>query len=156
MAGKIDARLKDLGIELPDAPAPAANYVPYTLCGNILYISGQVPLRDGRVAYTGKVGQDLPLEEGQAAARTCAINIIAQARAACGGDLDRVKQVLKLGGFVNALPDFTDHPKVINGASDLMVEVFGDAGRHARFAVGAGSLPLGCAVEVEAIFALRD
>lgn len=156
MAGKVDARLKDLGIVLPDAPAPAANYVPFTLSGDILYVSGQVPFRDGRIAYSGKVGIDLPVEEGQAAARTCAINVIAQAKAACGGDLDRVKQVLKLGGFVNAGPDFADHPKVINGASDLMVEVFGDAGRHARFAVGAGSLPMNCAVEVEAIFALRD
>ncbi|MEQ8348249.1 MAG: RidA family protein [Sneathiellaceae bacterium] len=156
MAGTVDARLKELGIVLPDAPAPAANYVPFTLEGGILYVSGQVPFRDGRIAYSGKVGIDLPVEEGQAAARTCAINVLAQARAACGGDLDRVKRVLKLGGFVNAGPDFADHPKVINGASDLMVEVFGDAGRHARFAVGAGSLPLNCAVEVEAIFALRD
>ena len=156
MAGQIDARLAELGIVLPDAPAPAANYVPYTFCDGVLYVSGQVPLRDGRVAYTGKVGVDLPVEEGQAAARTCAINVIAQARAACGGDLDRVKQVLKLGGFVNAPPDFTGHPVVVNGASDLMVEIFGDAGRHARFAVGVGSLPLNSAVEVEAIFALRD
>jgi len=156
MTGTVDARLKALGLILPDAPAPAANYVPYTLHGGVLYISGQVPFREGRIAYTGKVGRDLPLEEGQAAARTCALNIIAQARAACGGDLDRVVQVLKLGGFVNAPADFTDHPKVINGASDLMVEVFGDAGRHARFAVGAGSLPLDAAVEVEAIFAIRD
>lgn len=156
MAGTVEQRLKDLGIVLPDAPAPAANYVPYTLQGGILYVSGQLPMQDGRLAWTGKVGIDLPLEEGQNAARACAINLIAQARAACGGDLDRVLRVLKLGGFVNAGPDYADHPKVINGASDLMVAVFGEAGRHARFAVGAGSLPLNAAVEVEAIFAVRD
>lgn len=156
MTGTVEDRLRTLGITLPDAPAPAANYVPFTLHAGILYISGQVPLREGRIAYTGKVGRDLPLEEGQAAARTCAINIIAQAKAACGGDLDRIVRVLKLGGFVNAPEDFKDHPKVINGASDLMVAVFGDTGRHARFAVGAGSLPLDSAVEVEAILAVRD
>lgn len=150
MAGRIDARLKELGIELPAAAAPAANYVPFVLIGNQLWVAGQVPFWDGAVKYRGKVGADLAIEDGVAAARVCGLNILAQAKAALG-DLDRVVRVIKLGGFVNAPPDFTDHPKVINGASDLIVEVFGDAGKHARFALGASGLPLNSAVEIDAV-----
>jgi len=150
MAGQIDARLRELGIELPEPPLPAANYVPFTLSGSTLYISGQVTFDNGELKYLGKVGADVDEADGKAAARLCGLNIIAVARHALDGDLDRVRQVLKLGGFVNATPDFTGHPGIINGASDLMVEVFGDRGKHARFAVGAGGLPLGVAVEVDA------
>ncbi len=150
MAGKIDARLAELGIELPEAATPVANYVPFVVTGNQLWIAGQVPFREGEVQYIGKVGRELSLEQGYEAARLCGLNILAQAKAALG-DLDRVRRVVKLGGFVNAVPDFTDHPRVVNGASDLMVDVFGEAGRHARFALGAGGLPRGTAVEVDAV-----
>lgn len=150
----LDQKLESLGITLP-APSPAvANYVPYTIAQNMVIVSGQLPIKDGEVAFKGKVGQDLSLEEGQAAARQCAINILAQLKVACDGDLARVKRCLRLGGFVNCGPDYADQPKVINGASDLMVEVFGDLGRHARAAVGVIALPLGAAVEVEATFLL--
>ncbi len=152
MAGTIDNRLAEIGIELPEAAAPVANYVGFVVSGKHVYISGQVTVEGGAFKHIGKVGQDIDVEEGARAARLCAINILSQLKAACGGDLDRVVRCVKLGGFVNAVPDFTDHPKVINGASDLMVEVFGDKGRHARFAMGAGSLPLGVAVEVDALF----
>ncbi len=151
MSGSIEARLKELGIDLPDAPVPAANYVPTVRTGNLLYISGQVSKNaDGLII--GKLGDGFSIEDAQAAARVCALNLIAQAKAACDGDLDRVIQVVKLVGFVNATPDFEQHPQVINGASDLMVEVFGDKGRHSRSAVGTSSLPFGIAVEVEAVF----
>lgn len=152
MAGTVDKRLKDLGITLPTAAAPIANYVPAVRSGNLLFISGQLPLKDGKVAFEGQVGNLLSLEQGIEAARLCALNIIAQASTALGGDLDKVKRVVKLTGFVACLPTFTQHPQVINGASDVMVQVFGDAGRHARAAVGAPSLPRGAAVEVEAVF----
>jgi enamine deaminase RidA (YjgF/YER057c/UK114 family) len=151
MAGRIDARLADLGIEIPAAPVPVANYLPYVVTGNLVFVSGQVTLADGAFKFQGKLGRDVSLEEGQAAARLCAVNIISQLKAACDGDLDRVVRIVKLGGFVNSMPDFTDQPKVINGASDLMVEVFGEAGRHARAAVSAGSLPVGVAVEIDAV-----
>ncbi len=151
MAGTIDARLAELGIDVPEAAAPVANYVGFVQTGNLVFVSGQVTLKDGSPQYIGKLGDSISVEDGQAAARLCAINIIAQVKAACDGDLDRVQRVVKLGGFVNSTPDFTDQPKVINGASDLMVEVFGDKGRHARAAVSAGSLPLGVSVEVEAV-----
>lgn len=151
MAGTIDARLAELGIDVPEAAAPVANYVGFVQTGNLVFVSGQVTLKDGSPQYIGKLGDSISVEDGQAAARLCAINIIAQVKAACGGDLDRVQRVVKLGGFVNSTADFTDQPKVINGASDLMVEVFGDKGRHARAAVSAGSLPLGVSVEVEAV-----
>jgi len=149
MAG-VEARLKELRIELPKAAAPVANYVPTVVVGNTLYVSGQVSFWNGEVRYAGKLGKEISLEDGRAAARLCALNILAQAQAALGS-LDRVKRVAMVQGFVNAVPEFTDHPKVINGASDLFVEVFGDAGKHARFAVGAGSLPLNVAVEVAAV-----
>lgn len=151
MAGEIDARLAELGIEVPEAAPPLANYVGYVVTGNLVFVSGQVPIKDGEFQYQGKVGAEISVEDAQAAARLCAINIISQLKAACGGDLDRVSRIVKLGGFVNSTPEFTDQPKVINGASDLMVEVFGDAGRHARAAVSAGALPLNVAVEVDAV-----
>jgi len=150
----INTTLTDLGISLPDAPAPAANYVPFVQTGNLVFISGQVSLdADGLVR--GKLGENMAVEDGQKAARLCALNLLAQLNAACGGDLNKVSRVVKLTGFVNATPDFNQHPQVINGASDLMAEVFGDAGQHARAAVGSSSLPLGVAVEVEGIFELK-
>lgn len=152
MSGRIDARLKELGIELPQAAAPVAAYVPTTISGNTLYVSGQITVWNGERKFIGKVGQDFTVEEGREAARLCGLNILAQARAALGGDLDRVVRVLRLGGFVNSGPDFHDHPAVINGASELMLDVFGAAGKHARAAVGAPSLPANVAVEVDAIF----
>ena len=155
MAGEVEARLKALDITLPDAPAPAANYVPYVQSGNQVFVSGQVPWVGGERNFVGKVGGEFSVEEGQAAARVVALNIIAQVKAACGGDLDRVVRCVKLGGFVNSGPDFHNHPQVINGASDLMVEVFGDAGRHARFAVGAPALPFNVAVEIDAVFEVQ-
>ncbi|MGB0809819.1 MAG: RidA family protein [Candidatus Puniceispirillaceae bacterium] len=152
MSTSADDNLNRLGITLPDAPAPAANYVPYVVAGNMVYVSGQLPLVDGKLSVTGHVGKNLSTEEAAGQARLCAINLLAQLKAACGGDLSRVKQVVKLGGFVACTDDFTDQPEVINGASDLMVEVFGDAGRHARFAVGSNTLPRGTCVEVEGTF----
>lgn len=151
MAGEIDARLAELGIDVPEAAAPVANYVGYVQTGNLVFVSGQVTVKDGERHHVGKLGDSISVEEGRAAARLCAINVIAQVKAACGGDLDRVQRVIKLTGFVNSTPDFTEQPQVINGASDLMVEVFGDKGRHSRAAVSAGALPLGVAVEVEAV-----
>ncbi len=152
MAGRIEARLKELKIELPDAPAPAANYIPYVVTGNLVFVSGQVPRFKGQYVHVGKVGETLTLEDGQKSARLCALNLIAQLKAACGGDLDRVKRVVKLGGFVNSTPNFANHPQVINGASDLMGEIFGDAGKHARFAVGVADLPGNVATEIDGIF----
>ena len=152
MAGAIDARLQELGIELPEAAAPAANYVPYVVSGNQVFVAGQITIHDGEIQYVGKLGRDYGVEEGQAAARLCALNIVAQVKAACGGDLDRVVRCVRLGGFVNSTADFTDQPEVVNGASNLMVEVFGDKGKHARAAVSAASLPRGVAVEVDAVF----
>lgn len=155
MAGTIDARLKELGINLPEAAAPAANYVPYVISGNMVFVSGQITLENGELKHVGTVGDDMETEEAYLAARLCGLNLIAQIRAACDGDLDRVRRVVKLGGFVNCTPDFTDQPKVINGASDLMVEVFGDKGKHARAAVGAPTLPLGVSVEIDGIFEIE-
>ncbi len=154
MTGKIDARLAELGITLPDAPAPAANYVPQVRTGDLVFISGQISQGpDGLIK--GRLGADMDAAQGAAAARRCGLSILAQLRAALGGDLDRVVRAVKLTGFVNSTADFTDQPKVINGCSDLMVEVFGDAGRHSRSAVSAPSLPFGVAVEIEAIFQVR-
>lgn len=150
MSGRIEARLKELGITVPEAPAPAANYVPWIISGNLLFVSGQLPMENGKIAVAGVLGAGVTLEEGQQAAKLCAVNIIAQARAALG-ELDRVARIVRLGGFVASAADFTDQPKVVNGASDLMVEVFGDPGRHARAAVGVNVLPLGASVEVEAV-----
>ncbi len=151
MAGDIDARLAELGIELPDAPTPAANYVPFVVSGNLVFVAGQVTVWNGEIRFKGRLGAGMDVDEGYRAARLCGLNLIAQVKVAAGGDLDRVKRVVKLGGFVNSTADFTDQPKVVNGASDLMVEVFGEAGRHARFAVGAPTLPLGFSVEIDAV-----
>ena len=151
MPAIIETRLSDLGITLPDAPSPAANYVPYVIAGNLVFISGQVA-RDENGFVTGKLGAGMDVEAGQRAAGLCALALVAQLKAACGGDLDRVSRIVKLTGFVNAAEDFTEHPKVINGASDLLGEIFGDKGRHARAAVGTSSLPLGVAVEIEGVF----
>lgn len=150
MPGLINARLEQLGIILPDIAPPAGNYAPVVKAGPLLFVSGQLPLRDGRVEIVGTLGTDVDLERGFAAARLCGLNIVAQAKAFLG-DLDHVARVVKLTGYVASTPDFASHPKVINGASDLMVEVFGDKGVHARAAVGVASLPLGVPVEIEAI-----
>ncbi len=154
MPGAIETRLAELGVSLPDAPAPAANYVPAVQVGDIVYVSGQIS-QTAEGLIKGKLGADLDVAAGAAAARTCAISLLAQVRAACGGDLDRLVRAVKLTGFVNSTADFTDQPKVINGASDFLVEALGDAGRHARSAVSAASLPLGVAVEIEGIFQVR-
>jgi enamine deaminase RidA (YjgF/YER057c/UK114 family) len=151
MPSRIDARLAELGLELPDTPAPVANYVAFVVTGNLVHVSGQVS-SDARGPITGKLGAGLDVAAGARAARQCALALIAQLRTACGGDLDRLGRIVKLTGYVNSAPDFTDPPKVINGASDLMVEVFGDRGRHARAAVGVAALPLGVAVEIDGIF----
>ncbi|MBV23766.1 MAG: hypothetical protein CMM21_01935 [Rhodospirillaceae bacterium] len=152
MTNAITARLKELGITLPRLSAPLANYLPTLISGGHLYVSGQLPMADGAVTYTGRLGAELDIEAGQAAARLCAVNLLAQASAALESDLSRVQRVVKLGGFVAATAEFSDHPKVMNGASDLMVKVFGEAGCHTRFAVGCASLPLGAAVEIDALF----
>lgn len=154
MSGKIKARLTDLGVELPEAMAPAANYVPFVTVGDIVYVSGQVSSgSDGLIV--GKLGADMDASQGAAAARSCAINLLSQVQAACGGDLDRLVRVVKLTGFVNSTDVFTDQPKVVNGASDFFVEALGDAGHHSRSAVSAASLPFGVAVEIEGIFQIR-
>ena len=147
----ITERLAELGVTLPDAPAPAANYVPYVVVGNSVYVSGQISSNsDGFI--TGKLGDTMTAEEGAVAAKSCAISLLAQLKSACGGDIERLKRVVKLTGFVNSTGDFDEQPKVINGASDFLVEALGDRGRHARSAVSAASLPFGVAVEIEAIF----
>lgn len=151
----IENRLKDLGVSLPEAAAPAANYVPFAKTGNQLFISGQLPMLDGKIQVTGKLGDEVSLEDGKNAARICAINLLAQAKAATG-NLDKVTRLVKIVGFVNSTGDFTDQPQIINGASDFMVEAMGDAGRHARSAVSAASLPFGVPVEIEAIFEIED
>lgn len=153
MAGRIEARLKELGIVLPAGSTPIANYVSYVTMGHTVFVSGQIPRGpDGKPAYLGKLGGNISVEDGKKAARLCGISLIGHAKTACGGDLDRVKRVVKLGGFVSSTADFVDHPSVVNGASDLMVEVFGEAGRHARFAVGVADLPANVCVEVDGIF----
>lgn len=151
----IEQRLAKIGVNLPTPAAPAANYVPFVITAGQLFISGQIPFQlNGKLHEPGKLGAELEVDAGKAAARLCAIGILAQARAAVGGDWTRIARLVKLVGFVNSTPDFTQHPAVINGASDFMVEVLGEAGRHARSAVGVGSLPFGVPVEVEAIFEL--
>ena len=152
MTGEVEKRLAGLGITLPKPAAPAANYVPFVVAGPLVFISGQVTVGPAGIEYVGKLGREFSVEDGQAAARLCAINLLAQLRVACGGDLDRVRRCVKLGVFVNCTADFTEQPQVANGASDLMVAALGDSGRHARAAVGAPSLPLGVAVEVDGIF----
>ena len=150
----IDARLTALGVTLPDAPAPAANYVPYVRVGSLLHVSGQIS-QTAAGLIKGRLGADMDISSGAEAAKSCAISLLAQVKRACDGDFSRLVRVVKLVGFVNSTADFTDQPKVINGASDFLVAVLGDAGRHARSAVSAVSLPLGVAVEIEAIFELK-
>lgn len=154
MTGRIEARLLELGITLPTPPAPVASYVPFQVVDNLVHVSGQVSV-DASGGIKGKLGDAIEVEQGQAAARLCALNLLAQVRAACGGDLDRVRRVIKLNGFVNVTPDFDPIPQVMNGCSDLMVSVFGDAGKHARSAVGMANLPLNYAVEVDGIFEIE-
>ena len=151
MSGQIEARIAELGVTRPKAAAPAANYVPFVRTGNQLFISGQIPMGPDGIQFQGKLGAGTSIEDGQAAARLCAINLLAQAKAALG-DLDKVVRLVKIVGFVNSAPDFGDQPKVMNGASDFLVEALGERGRHARSAVGVAGLPFGVAVEVEAIF----
>ena len=153
MVGKIETRLQKLEIKLPEAAAPVANYVPYVIDGKQLWVAGQVPFWNGTIKYTGVVGETVSIEDAVDAARICALNILAQTKAALG-DLDRIVQLIKLGGFVNAAPGFADQPTVINGASDLLVEVLGSKGLHARSAVGAGGLPLNTPVEIDAVIAI--
>ena len=151
---QIEAKLAALGVILPDAPAPAANYVPFVVDGTTVYVSGQISSGpDGLI--TGKLGANVSIKDGATAARACAISLLAQLKVACGGDIDRLDRIIKLTGFVNSTADFIDQPKVINGASDFLVEALGDQGRHARSAVSAASLPLGVTVEIEAIFAIK-
>lgn len=151
----INKKLADLGITLSVAPGAVANYVGFQIVGNLVIISGQLPLQNGVVTIKGKVGENVTLEQAQAAARLCGINILSQLYTACGGDLEKVEKCVRLGGFVNCTPDYTHQPQVINGASDLMVAVLGENGRHARAAVGVNALPLGAAVEIEAMFLLK-
>ncbi|WP_137181819.1 RidA family protein [Roseomonas sp. AR75] len=154
MPGTIDAKLAELGIALPQPAAPVANYIGFNIVGNLVVVSGQIPFVDGKIAVTGKLGAGVSVEEGQRAARICFVNLLAQVKAAAGGDLDRVKRVVRLGGFVACTPEFTQQPQVINGASDLAVAVFGEKGKHARAAVGCPALPGDAAVEVEGMFEL--
>lgn len=154
MTSTVAKRLEAMGIVLPEPPAPVAAYVGYVRQGDLVFVSGQLPFVDGKLAATGLLGRDVEIADAARAARICAINLLAQANAACGGDLDRVLRCVRLGGFVASTPDFFDHPKVVNGASDFMVEALGDKGAHARAAVGVAALPLNACVEVEAIFAV--
>ena len=154
MTGNIEKILASQGIVLPQAASPAANYVPYVISGKQISVAGQIPFWNGELTGLGKIGRDMTTEDGANIARICGLNLIAQVKAACEGNLDRVARVVKLGGFVNCTEDFCDHPEVINGASNLMVDVFGDKGTHSRFAVGVNSLPRGVAVEVDGIFEL--
>lgn len=155
MKSAIEKKLSSMNVELPQATLPVANYVPFTISGNLVFVSGQLPMKDGKPQMIGKVGKEFTVEQAQQAAKLCGINLLSQLRVACNGDLGRVKRCLRLGVFVNSAAGFTDQPKVANGVSDFMVEVFGDAGRHARAAVGVSELPLGVAVEVDATFEIE-
>ncbi len=152
---KIEQRLREMGMLLPEPPKPVASYVPFTISGKLVTISGQIPAGPKGPVYVGKLGDTISLEDGKAAAQLCALNLIAQLKAACNGDLDRARRCLRLGVFVNATPDFTQHPEIANGASDFIVQLMGEAGKHARAAVGAPSLPRGVAVEVEGLFEIE-
>ena len=155
MAGLIEAKLAELGITLPKPMAPIATYVPFVVSGRLVVVSGQLPAVDGRVVFTGKLGGEMSVEQGQQAARRCFINVVAQLKVAAEGDLDRVRQVVRLGGFIASTPDFAQQAQVMNGASDLAVALFGEAGRHARTTIGVAALPLDAAVEVEGMFELE-
>lgn len=152
MAGRIDARLSELGIEVPVPPVPVASYLPYVVTGNLVVVAGQVTLENGELKYAGRCGESISIEDAEAATRLCALNVLSQLKAACGGDLDRVTQVVRLNAFFNATPDFADHSRLFNAASDLMFEIFGESGRHTRVNVGVSSLPLNCPVELDGIF----
>ena len=154
MTSAIETKLAAMGVTLPDAPAAAGNYVPYVVTGDLVFVSGQISMDAGGL-ITGKLGDDFSVAQGMAAAKACAINLLTQLKAACDGDLDRLVRVVKLGGFVNSTPDFVDQPKIINGASDFLVEALGDIGMHARAAVSAPSLPMGVAVEIDAVFQIK-
>jgi enamine deaminase RidA (YjgF/YER057c/UK114 family) len=151
----VEARIRQLGIELPTVAKPAGSYLPFVVVDGLVFVSGQLPFDNGELRFAGRVLVELSIDDGRAAAWLCGLNLLSQVREACEGDLNRVRRVVRLGGFVQASPGFSAHPKVIDAASQLMVDVFGDAGRHARAAVGAASLPLGAAVELEGVFALR-
>jgi len=155
MAGRIEARLRELGIELPQAAAPAANYVPFVRTGDLLFVAGQLPIWNGERRFAGKLGREISVEDGQQAARICGLNLLAHVRNAVDGDLDRVRRCVRLGGFVNCTDSFVDQPQVVNGCSNLIVEVLGDQGRHARTAVGVNVLPFNLAVEVDGVFEVR-
>lgn len=155
MPSAIEKKLNDMNITLPQSVMPAANYVPYTMVGNMVFVSGTLPMKDGKPQDIGKVGKEFTIEQAQATARLCGINILSHVKAACGGNLDRVKKCVRLGVFVNSAAGFTDQPKVANGVSDFMVNLFGDAGKHARFAVGVSELPFSVAVEVDATFVIE-
>ena len=155
MISKVESRLQEIGIAIPNAPTPAANYLPFTRTGNLIFVSGQVPFVDGKLEITGTVGKNASVEDAQGQAKVCAINLLAQLKVACNGDLDRVIKVVKLGAFVASADNFFSQPTVVNAASDLMVAAFGDAGRHARFAVGSNALPLNCLVEIDGVFEIR-
>ena len=152
----IDKKLQDLGITLPNAPMPAANYIPYVITGKLVFISGQVPFENGEIKHTGKVGKDIDIDQAKLIAKTCALNIISVLKNALNGDLSKVNQCVKLGIFVSCTNDFHQQPEVANGASDLMVEIFGNKGKHARFAVGVAALPLNVPVEIDGVFEIEE
>lgn len=155
MKTNVAQKLESMNITLPASTPPVANYVPYTISGNLVFISGQLPMKDGKPQDIGKVGKDFTVEQAQKTARQCGINILSHLKAACGGDLNRVKRCVRLGVFVASAPGFTDQPKVANGVSDMMVEIFGEASKHSRFAVGVAELPFGVAVEVDGTFEIE-
>ncbi len=155
MTGRIEARLAEMGIVLPEPPVPVASYLPFVVTGNLIVVAGQITLEDGKVKYAGRLGDDISLEEGEAATRLCALNVLSQVKAACDGDLDRVRQVVRLNAFFNSTPDFLDHPRVMNAASDLMAGIFGESGKHTRVGVGVNSLPLGVPVELDGVFEIE-
>jgi enamine deaminase RidA (YjgF/YER057c/UK114 family) len=153
---QFEETLAGLGLTLPEVKPPVANFVPFVITGNLLYVSGQIPTENGQIVYIGKLGEKISVAEGQQAARLCALNVIAVLKLACDGDLNKLVRCIRVGGFVNSAPEFTDQPEVINGASDLLVSVFGERGKHARTAVGVAALPRGVAVEVDAIFEIAQ
>eukprot|EP00931_Biecheleriopsis_adriatica_P118633 TRINITY_DN93993_c0_g1_i1.p1 TRINITY_DN93993_c0_g1~~TRINITY_DN93993_c0_g1_i1.p1 ORF type:complete len:165 (-),score=35.45 TRINITY_DN93993_c0_g1_i1:28-522(-) len=157
LAGNVEKRLAGLGVKVPHAAAPAANYLPWVRSANLLYISGQIPKQEDNSLLQGQLGRNCSLDEGKAAARLCGLHLVGQMKAACDGDLDKVKRILKVEAFVSSTPDFVDHPQVVNGCSDLLVEIFGrEVGAHSRFAVGCSSLPLGVSVEIGAVVELEE
>ena len=156
MTNIIEDKLKQLNIKLDEASKPAGSYVPYVISNNLVFISGQLPFIDGTITIKGKVDKDVSIDDGIKMAEVCAKALLSQLKAACNGDLDKVIKVVKLGGFVASSPDFTDHPKIINGASDLIVKIFEEKGKHSRFAVGVASLPLNAPVEIEGIFEIKN